>query len=466
MTLQKEIENLRNSLVQAERIETELDRRVFYLKTLYDVSKDIFSSVEYEPILKNFLLMTMGNFGVVEGFILTMDMPTKEINGLASMGFKDTDDPRLKAGDMKLLLSDVREGAVIEGKTLRKYRSFPKSVVCALPFIIDSDTSGVLGLGPKLVGDPYNNDDTELLVTLMNNLVVALKNARSFEEIKNLNKDLQQKNRDLIQAYHELQEAQAVLIEKERLECELELARELQQSILPHEFPDLKKFSFAARSRPARQVGGDFYDVIQLSRGRVGLIMADVSDKGMSAALYMALTRSLIHAEAKRSSSPRKVLPRKVLLNVHRLLLDMSSQADMFVTVVYGVLDPAKGNLRYTRAGHDRPLLFSPTTNEWRFLTGKGTVLGFVEEVSLEEVDVDLHPGDLLIFYTDGITDANSPAGEFFGSKRLRETVCAAGGLGADDMCDHIFEHVDQFQTGAVQHDDMALLVVKVDAGK
>jgi len=270
--------------------------------------------------------------------------------------------------------------------------------------------------------------------------------------------DLQRKNRDLTQAYRELQEAQAALVEKERLECELELARELQQSILPHEFPDLKEFSFAARSRPARQVGGDFYDVIPLSGGRVGLIMADVSDKGMSAALYMALTRSLIHAEAKRSSSPRKVL-----LSVHRLLLDMS-QADMFVTVFYGVLDPAQSNLRYARAGHDRPLLFSPTTGEWRFLTGKGTVLGFVEEVSLEEVSVDLRPGDLLIFYTDGITDANSPAGEFFGSERLRETVCAAGGLGADDMCDHIFEHVDQFQTGAVQHDDMALLVVKANA--
>ena len=272
--------------------------------------------------------------------------------------------------------------------------------------------------------------------------------------------DLRRKNLDLTQAYHELQEAQAALVEKERLECELDLARELQQSILPHEFPDIKEFSFAARSRPAQQVGGDFYDVIPLSRERVGLIMADVSDKGMSAALYMALTRSLIHAEAKRSSSPRKVL-----MSVHRLLLEMS-QADMFVTVFYGVIDPAQNNLRYARAGHDRPLLLSPTTGEWRFLTGEGTALGFVKEVSLEEVVVDLHPDDLIIFYTDGITDANSPAGEFFGSERLRETVCAAGGLGADDMCDHIFEHVDQFQTGAVQHDDMALLVVKANAGR
>ena len=267
--------------------------------------------------------------------------------------------------------------------------------------------------------------------------------------------DLQRKNQELAQAYRELQEAQAALVEKERLERELELARELQQSILPQEFPDLPGFNCAARSRPAWQVGGDFYDVIRLSKGRVGLVMADVSDKGLAAALYMALTRSLIHAEAKHSSSPRQVL-----LNVHRLLLEIT-QADMFVTVFYGVLDPARGTLRYARAGHDRPLLFSPSSGECRFLAADGILLGLVEEVRLEEVSAHLRPGDLLVLYTDGITDANSPAGEFFGVERLRETVSAAGGLSAQDLCDFIFEHVDRFQTGAAQYDDMALLVVE-----
>jgi len=271
--------------------------------------------------------------------------------------------------------------------------------------------------------------------------------------------DLQRKNQELAQAYRELQEAQAALVEKERLERELELARELQQSILPHEFPDFPGFNCAARSRPAWQVGGDFYDVISLSKGRVGLVMADVSDKGLAAALYMALTRSLIHAEAKHSSSPRQVL-----LNIHRLLLEIT-QADMFVTVFYGVLDPARGDLRYARAGHDRPLLFSPSSGECRFLAADGILLGCVEKVRLEEVSVRLHTGDLLVLYTDGITDANSPAGEFFGVERLRETVSAAGGLSAQALCDLIFGHVDRFQAEAVQHDDMALLVVEANGG-
>lgn len=283
--------------------------------------------------------------------------------------------------------------------------------------------------------------------------------ARLREADQKMIADLRRKNLKLAQAYRELQKAQAALLEKERLERELELARELQKSILPlpQDFPDLPGFSCWARSEPARQVGGDFYDVIPLSKGRVGLVIADVSDKGMAAALYMALARSLIHAEAKRSSSPRRVL-----LSVHRLLLEMS-QADTFVTAFYGVLDPAEGTLLYARAGHDRPLLFNPSTGECRFLAADGMLLGCFEKVNLEEISVDLRPGDVLVLYSDGITDANSPAGEFLGTERLRETVCAAGGLSAQGMCDHIFEHVDRFQGGAMQYDDMALLIVKAN---
>ncbi|MGD9002481.1 MAG: cyclic nucleotide-binding domain-containing protein, partial [Anaerolineae bacterium] len=156
--------------------------------------------------------------------------------------------------------------------------------------------------------------------------------------------DLQRKNQELAQAYRELQAAQAALLEKERLEHELELARGLQQSILPQVFPDLPGASFAARSQPAQQVGGDFYDVILLDGDRVGMVMADVSDKGLSAALYMALARSLIRAEARHHGSPRKVL-----LSTHRLLLEMT-QSNMFVTVFYGVLDLGNRTLRYARA--------------------------------------------------------------------------------------------------------------------
>jgi sigma-B regulation protein RsbU (phosphoserine phosphatase) len=275
--------------------------------------------------------------------------------------------------------------------------------------------------------------------------------------------DLQRKNRELARAYRELQEAQSALLEKERLDHELDLARNLQRSILPDRFPEHPRVSFAACSRPARRVGGDFYDVIPLGDGCFGLVMADVSDKGMPAALFMGLARSLIRAEAQRGSRRAaewgEVSPRQVLLNVHRLLLEMS-RAETYVTVFYGVLDPAAGSLVYARAGHDRPLLLDPVAGTCQPLAAAGMALGFVEDVFLEESRVDLRPGEMLFLYTDGITDAESPEGEFFGVQRLCQTLCNAGIIGAQALCDLVFERVDSFQAGAGQFDDMALLVV------
>jgi sigma-B regulation protein RsbU (phosphoserine phosphatase) len=267
--------------------------------------------------------------------------------------------------------------------------------------------------------------------------------------------DLQRKNRELTQAYAELQRAQAALVERERQDRELELARQLQESFLPHEFPRVPGFACAARSQPARQVGGDLYDVIPLDGKRVGLVIADVSDKGMPAALYMGLTRSLIRAEATHSDSPREIL-----LSVHRLLMAIT-EATMFVTIFQGVLDPVGGSFRYARAGHDRPLHFRPG-GDCRFLEGAGMALGIADPVPLQEVEVNIRPGDLLVLYTDGITDATSPSGERFGVERLVEMVCAAGEASAEDLHEQIFSSVNAFQAGTEQYDDMALVVVSV----
>ena len=205
MDLEKELEQLRNSLLQAERIQTELDRRVYYMKTLYDVSKDIFGSVEYEPILKNFLLMTMGNFGVAEGFILTVDIPSRETNGFVSVGFQGDDISLLKTGGSEILLSDDLVRSLQNEADLKTCGLLPSAMICAFPFVVDTDCTGIMGLGAKIIGEPYNTDDEELLDTLVNNLVVALKNARSFEEIKSLNLDLQEKNIQLETALNQLQ---------------------------------------------------------------------------------------------------------------------------------------------------------------------------------------------------------------------------------------------------------------------
>jgi class 3 adenylate cyclase len=207
MDLQGEVEHLRSALKQAEHVQAELDRRVFHLKTLYDVSTDIFGSVEFETILRNFLLMTMGNFGVMEGFILTLEGPSKEIAHFVSMGFEESDHPSLQSGGRKFRLKRSQKGLVMSGPELAKLGVLPPNVACVLSFTVESDCMGLLGLGGKIIGEPYSEDDKELFVTLVNNLVVALKNSRSFEEIKHLNEDLQEKNIQLEKTLKELQAA-------------------------------------------------------------------------------------------------------------------------------------------------------------------------------------------------------------------------------------------------------------------
>lgn len=205
MDLEKELQQLKSSLQKAELVETELDRRIYYLKTLYDVSKDIFSSVEFESILKNFLLMTMGNFGVTEGFVLTVNVSREEINGFVSVGFDSGDISLLQTGGSEILLSSDLLNSMGNQLNFSCHGLLPPSMICAFPFTVDNECTGILGLGAKLVGEPYNTDDEELLTTLVNNLVVALKNARSFEEIKTLNENLQEKNIQLEKALQDLQ---------------------------------------------------------------------------------------------------------------------------------------------------------------------------------------------------------------------------------------------------------------------
>jgi nitrate/nitrite-specific signal transduction histidine kinase len=210
MDIQKEIEVLRSALHKAENIQTELDRRVFSLKTLYDVSKDIFSSVESETILRNFLLMTMGNFGVAGGYILTMDVDSKETGQFVSVGLHDSDDESLRNNGKELLLDENLPASVQDSAVLIQAESLPPGVECALPFTLESDCIGLLALGAKLVGEPYSEDDRELLVTLVNNLVVSLKNARSFEEIKRLNEHLQEQNLELEKALRKVEILESV----------------------------------------------------------------------------------------------------------------------------------------------------------------------------------------------------------------------------------------------------------------
>jgi len=248
---------------------------------------------------------------------------------------------------------------------------------------------------------------------------------------------------------------QQEMTERERLERELQLAHEIQQTFMPSQLPHLPGWELAVVWRAARQVAGDFYDFFELPGGRLGLVIADVADKGMPAALFMVLTRALVRAAALEEVSPAAALAR-----VNDLLVP-DAQHGMFVTAVYAVLSLETGGLAYANAGHNPPLLLRSHTRKLeRFGTG-GMALGVVKGTRVEERSVSLEPGDHLIFYTDGVTEAFSPQDEIYGEERLRATIQAAYNSSAQAMLDAIGDSVVAFAGDTPPSDDVTIMVLR-----
>jgi serine phosphatase RsbU (regulator of sigma subunit) len=268
-------------------------------------------------------------------------------------------------------------------------------------------------------------------------------------------RDLHEKNEHLARAYHELQAAQAQLIAQEALRRELRVAREIQQNMLPPKLPQLPGIEIGARMLPAQEVGGDFYDVFTLDDGRVGLAVGDVCGKGVPAALYMALASSLLRAEAVRSATPEEA--------VHHLNRHLSSRgADgLFVTLLYGVLDPHTRTLSYARAGHEYPMVCSADGELASLPHGHSIPVGILPEMAVESGSISLPPGSSVLFFSDGVTEAHNLNQELLGRERLADLIRAKPGLGAAALCDDLLAALADHQGLAPQADDITLLAVR-----
>jgi len=267
-------------------------------------------------------------------------------------------------------------------------------------------------------------------------------------------RDLTQKNHALQKAYDELKAAQAQLIEKERLERELKVAAEIQLSILPDVLPASPGFDFGARILPARRVGGDFYDVFALDEGRTGVVIGDVADKGIPAALFMARAHALIMAEADSSAAPGDVLR---FANGHITRLQKSAQ---FVTALYGTVDSNTCEFSYARAGHEPPLVLKPDGTVDRVPHAAGMSLGLWDEITLDLQVVHLERGSTLVLFTDGMTDCRDTQGIPFGLPRIKETLAGLVGLPAQAVCDSLLQTLKTYQDGSNQDDDVTLVAI------
>src|SRR5215218_8045319 len=241
-------------------------------------------------------------------------------------------------------------------------------------------------------------------------------------------------------------------IERERIEQELEVAQRIQQASLPEEVPELEGWQISPHYRPAREVGGDFYDFLELEEGRVGVVVGDATGKGVPAALVMASARSMLRAVAQASNSPGEVLRR---VN-ETLVTDIPS--NMFVTCFYAILDPKSASLSYANAGHDLPYMCH-SDGDAEELRARGMPLGLMLGMVYEEVEVSLREGKSVLFYSDGLVEAHDPKGEMFGFPRLRALVAEHGEereLG-EVLMEELYSFVGE---GWEQEDDITLLTL------
>ena len=344
-------------------------------------------------------------------------------------------DERSRVGQVmisqKLLVADVprdlSHSAFDRWAAAEEFRVF-----AAVPLIVDENSIGVLVIHSRQDRD-FNETDLRFLQLLTNQAAIALEAAR----------------------------LQVEQFERQRMERELAVGRQIQQSMLPEECPLIPGWQFATAFEAAREVGGDFYDFFPFAQsvGKWGIVIADVSDKGVPAALYMVLSRTTMRNTAQSDRDPSQVLQ---LTNRY---IHEDSQADMFLSVFYATLETENGRLTYGNAGHNYPLWWRAEARKIEELIEHGTLVGVLDDLQLDNHVIDLAEEDFLVLYTDGVTDAINSEEHDFGTQCLKNVVTTALASGEDldaqDVIDVILNAVKSYTGDQPQFDDMTLFVIK-----
>jgi len=295
-----------------------------------------------------------------------------------------------------------------------------------VPLVRQDQVSGILLLSGKVAGFRYSSEDMTFLAILANQIVVAMENADLYRES----------------------------LEKQRLEEELAVARQIQTGLLPRSLPSLANFDFASFIEPSRQVGGDYYDFIPVGDGRVGVVIADASGKGVPAALLIARMQAMMQSEVRFGKGVNEMMA-----SVNRFISESTSQ-DRFATCFYIELDDGSGKAHYCNAGHNYPLLIRGD-GRVEYLSTGGLLLGAFADAIYETGVAEMEPGDMLVMYTDGVTEAMDASQNEFGEQRLADDLIKIRSFPAEVVCSKIIKNVKQFAAGIGDTDDMTLVVVK-----
>lgn len=306
----------------------------------------------------------------------------------------------------------------------------------AVPLLVNEQAIGVIELFNKTGG--FTENDLDLLSAIASTAAIAIENARLYQEA----------------------------VEKGRMERELGMALSVQTGLLPNQLPELEGWTFATCWKPAREVSGDFYDFIKLdSAGHtlfnratpIGMLIADVTDKGMPAALFMAFTRSIIRASLYQGGSPAEGISQANHLTCHE------STHGLFVTLFYGQLNPTSGDMTYVNAGHNPPLIYRKASDTLELLMPTGIPVGIDEDFVYQQEKITLNPSDFLVSYTDGVTEAVNQTNEEFGMERLKQVVLANKHFTAEKLAAAVEAAVVEFSPVGKQFDDITIMVLRRD---
>jgi sigma-B regulation protein RsbU (phosphoserine phosphatase) len=301
-----------------------------------------------------------------------------------------------------------------------------RAILC-VPLELRGKVQGVVYVDSRLQTGVFSPDDLDLLAGIASSAAIAIENARLYQ----------------------------VAVEKGRMERELQVAREVQASLIPQAAPHLPGWEFAGWWQPAREVSGDFYDYVPFGDGHQGLLIGDVTDKGMPAALFMAHARSIIRACAIASSDAVTAIR-----NANATLCAQTTNG-MFVTLCLAHLEPSSGQLRYVNAGHNLPLHWDHKKKAWRPFGRPGLPLAIDPAAEYVEGTAEIRPGDLLVLYTDGLTDATDARSELFGLERVKNVLAAHADASPEEVLDHIRRALAEFSGPTAPYDDVTLLIAR-----
>jgi phosphoserine phosphatase RsbU/P len=406
------------------------------LALLARLSQQFNSSLDLDEVLSRVMDEVIAAVRAERGFVMLHDK-NGELSFKVARGMdqRTIDDPsfqvsrgvieRVAAEGRPLLSSDAQH----DDRFSMRQSVFAiglRSILCA-PLVVRDHTTGVIYVDSRLQAGIFTSADLELLTAIASSAAIAIENARLYQSA----------------------------VEKGRLERELQMARELQAGLLPHEVPVLAGWEFASHWQPAREVAGDFFDFVRVGANRVGALVADVADKGMAAALFMALSRSILRASLSSAGSPAEGVAA-----ANRLICE-DATGGMFVTLFYAEVDPA-GTLTYVNAGHN-PAVLVHASGGCSELQPTGPLMGFSETSPYAQAQVQLADGDFVLLYTDGVTDAVSglDAGDSYGEDRLRTLLEAQRGASAAGVLAELTAALTGFIGPTAPYDDVTVVGIK-----